>query len=212
MRRGFEVLGLTLVVLGVLSGVVVVITVATPATEDDVRQWFDAVGGVISAAAAVVVALIGFRAQKQQARESAAEQRQQARESLEASRLVAAEAAQEARQLEVERFENQRRLEQERQDSTLEFSKAFSLGNERRNHYGDLIAWAHRQLTRRDDVYDSGSEYGRALAIASDAVRRALEDFERSDESGRQLAYERLVATIRRELGSDELSGPLPSS
>jgi hypothetical protein len=51
----------------VLVAIVIAVTVSTSITEDQVRMWFDAIGGVLSAAAAIVVALVGFRSQRLQA-------------------------------------------------------------------------------------------------------------------------------------------------
>lgn len=70
MRRALETLVVVLVVLTVLIAGVVIFTVQTSFTADEVRQWFDATGGALGAAAAVVVALFGFRQQRLQAEDA----------------------------------------------------------------------------------------------------------------------------------------------
>ena len=60
------------------------------------RLWVEAIGGVLAAAAAIIVALLGFRAQRLSAQEAA-----------QAERQGAAEAAQQALQQQRERLEHQ---------------------------------------------------------------------------------------------------------
>jgi len=70
MRRVLETLVVVLIVLAVLIVGIVIFTVQTSLSADQVRQWFDATGGVLSAVAAVVVALLGFRQQRLQAEDA----------------------------------------------------------------------------------------------------------------------------------------------
>ena len=210
MRRALVVVGIAVGILAVLIFGFVIFTVVTPYSADEVRAWFDAVGGVISAAAAVIVAIVGFRAQRDQAREAAEVQRRQAREVAEAERLTAAQAMDHARSLERERHEFELQREQERNEETRRMAETMDFLHTRRRDYPDLISSDHDDLTKgspRPGEYRDNRAYGEALAVASGDVRTALESYEALSGSAKQLAYESLVERIRQELRSDQFGG-----
>jgi hypothetical protein len=190
MRRILETLAVSLVGFVLIAGGLVALTVSTAITATTMRLWVEAVGGVLAAAAAIIVALLGFRAQRHSAQEAA-----------QAERDGAAEAAEAALKEQRERFENQRAMEREREAANEAMAKRMQARMDRRRAYSELMAFAVERLGNSGaDYRHSYRGFGEALVVASEEVLQAANAFESTPSRAN---YERLMQIIRDEVAAE---------
>ena len=199
MRRIVETLVVSLVVFAAVAAGLVALTVYTPISAETMRLWVEAVGGVLAAAAAIIVALLGFRAQRLSAQEAA-----------EAERRGAAEAAAAALETQRERFEEQRRMEHERHAIQEAMATRVQTIRGRHRAYTELLAYAAEKVSHPEGGYRA-SYHGlaEALAVGSNDILAAANAFESTPTRDN---YETLIQLVRHEMASpDHAQEPAPS-